>query len=104
MVKTLGRHSSLKSTLVQQKYKLLEEWDMRKILILALVLVIALVAVVPVLAHTAGPCNSPNEDGSFNGRDYAQHHIRPKATDGALGQDHKPGTHQGFSGCNPSGK
>jgi hypothetical protein len=78
---------------------------MRKILIIALVLVIALVAVVPVLAHAAGPCNSPNEDGSFNGRDYAQHHIRPKATDGALGAGgHVPGTHQGFSVCNPSGK
>jgi hypothetical protein len=44
-------------------------------------------------AHDAGPC-------SGSGRDYAQHHIRPNAEDGNLGNEgHKPGHHQGFSTC-----
>jgi hypothetical protein len=77
---------------------------MRKILIIVLVLVIALVIVVPVLAHPAGPCNSPNEDVPPSGRNYAKHHIKPLATEGLLGADgHVPGTHQGFSVCDPSG-
>jgi hypothetical protein len=59
------------------------------------------------LAHTAGPC-------SGTGQDYAQHHIRPNAEEGNLGssQDeaaeegsgHSPGSHQGYSACNPSGR
>ena len=75
---------------------------MRKIVIIALVLVIALVAVVPVLAHSAPPCNDSGEPGNS---DYAQHHIKPLATTGGLGNDgHKPGSHHGYSVCNPSGK
>lgn len=57
------------------------------------------------LAHNAGPCNDSDGDGSASGRDYAQHHIVAAAHDGALGEGgHKPGSHQGFSVCNPSGR
>ena len=81
----------------------MEENHMRKLLIIALVLVIALAAVVPVLAHSAHPCNDSGEPGNS---DYAQHHIKPLATSGGMGNEgHKPGTqHQGYSLCNPSGK
>ena len=75
---------------------------MRKILIIALILVIALVAVIPVLAHSAPPCNDSGEPGNS---DYAKHHIKALATSGELGEGgHKPGAHHGFSVCNPSGK
>jgi hypothetical protein len=77
---------------------------LKKVIIVALVLIVALVAVLPAAAHNAGPCNDTNEDGSFSGNEYAQHHIRPAAQDGALGHGgHIPGDHQGFSFCNPSG-
>lgn len=74
---------------------------MRKLLIIVLVLLVALVSVVPVFAHNAGPCNDSGEPGNS---DYAQHHIVPLATTGEIGPDgHIPGTHHGFSACNPSG-
>ena len=70
---------------------------MRKLFIIALVLLIALVSVIPVFAHNAGPCN---DSGGPGHSDYAQHHIVPAT----LGNDaHKPGAHQGYSVCNPSG-
>ncbi len=37
--------------------------------------------------------------GSGSGADYAHQHIVPLAHAGALGQMHKPGSHQGFSNC-----
>lgn len=75
---------------------------MRKLLIIVLVLLVALVSVVPVMAHTAGPCEDSGEPGNS---DYAQHHIKPLATTGNLGSGgHVPGSHQGFSVCNPSGR
>ena len=77
---------------------------MRKLqlLIIVLVLLVALVSVVPVFAHSAPPCNDSGEPGNS---DYAQHHIKFLATIGSLGSGgHIPGTHQGFSLCNPSGK
>lgn len=74
---------------------------MRKLLIIVLVLLVALVSVVPVFAHNAGPCNDSGEPGNS---DYAQHHIVPLATTGGIGADgHVPGTHHGFSACDPSG-
>ena len=75
---------------------------MRKIIFIILILVIALVAVVPVFAHSAPPCNDSGEPGNS---DYAQHHIKPLATSGGMGNDgHKPGVqHQGYSACDPSG-
>ena len=77
---------------------------MRKILIIALVVVIALIAVVPVLAHGAPPCNDSGEPGNS---DYARHHISFLAQQGKLGNGpsgvHVPGVHQGFSVCDPSG-
>lgn len=75
---------------------------MRKLLVVALVIIMALLAVVPALAHSAPPCNDSGEPGNS---DYAQHHIVPLAQDGALGHDgHVPGAHHGYSLCNPSGK
>ena len=46
-------------------------------------------------AHNQGPCNDNGEPGNS---DYARHHI-VDATPG-----HVPGTHMGFSLCNPSGR
>ncbi len=75
---------------------------MRRLLIVLLVLLIALVSVVPVFAHGAPPCNDSGEPGNS---DYAKHHIAFLAKTGGIGGDgHVPGTHQGFSLCNPSGK
>lgn len=75
---------------------------MRKLLVIALVIIVALLAVAPALAHTASPCNDSGDPGNS---DYAQHHIRALATQGLLGGDgHVPGTHHGFSLCNPSGR
>ena len=64
----------------------------------------ALVGLVPTgaSAHEAGPCNASGEPGNS---DYAQHHIVALAHEGHLGNGgHKPGTHAGFSLCNPSGR
>ena len=55
-------------------------------------------------AHAAPPCNDSDGDGSPSGHEYAKHHISSLAKLGNLGNDgHKPGSHQGFSVCNPSG-
>ena len=46
-------------------------------------------------AHSTGPCN-----GEGTGQEYAQHHIKPRATTGLLGSGgHKPGEHRGYSVC-----
>lgn len=55
-------------------------------------------------AHGAPPCNDSDGDGAASGREYATHHIVSLATERGLGEDgHKPGSHQGFSVCDPSG-
>ncbi len=73
---------------------------MRKVLIIALVILIAIVSVIPVMA--APPCEDAGGPGHS---DYAQGHIVPLAQNGALGAGgHIPGSHQGYSLCNPSGK
>jgi hypothetical protein len=78
---------------------------MKKFIVLLVVFAIALMTFTTAFAHNAGPCNDSDGDGSPSGYEYAKHHIVPLAQDGALGNDgHKPGTHQGFSACNPSGK
>ncbi|MFP4635449.1 MAG: hypothetical protein ACLFRD_06280 [Nitriliruptoraceae bacterium] len=56
----------------------------------------------PAAAHFAGPCNDSDGDGAPSGREYAQHHIAAGARDGIIGQEHKPGSHRGFSACDPS--
>ena len=67
----------------------------------ALAAALALATAAPAGAHTAGPCGN---DGPGNSG-YATHHIVPNAKAGDLGNDgHKPGTHQGYSACNPSGR
>jgi hypothetical protein len=81
----------------------------RNLLIVLLILVISLVAVVPAFAHGAPPCNDSGDPGHS---DYAKHHITFLAHNGDLGQvdhdgdgvSHVPGSHQGYSLCNPSGK
>lgn len=63
-------------------------------------LALALALAAPASAHSAPPCNDTDGDGAASGRDYATHHIRPLAMDGALGAGgHKPGAHRGFSLC-----
>ena len=77
---------------------------MKVILALVLVLAISLMAFSPASAHTAPPCNDTDGDGSPSGREYAEHHISALAQAGMLGSGgHVPGTHHGFSLCNPSG-
>lgn len=57
-------------------------------------------------AHTSGPCNDTGEPGNS---DYAQHHVRPMAQDGDIGAvdhdgdgtAHSPGSHSGYSACDP---
>ncbi len=62
---------------------------------------LALIAQPVAADHNVGPCNESGEPGNS---DYAQHHIVPLAKSGGLGDGgHKPGSHQGFSACNPSG-
>lgn len=52
------------------------------------------------MAHSAPPCNDSDGDGSPSGFEYARHHIRSLALDGALGNGgHKPGGHCGFTLC-----
>ena len=59
-------------------------------------------------AHNGGPCNDSGEPGNS---DYAQHHIRPVAQSGDMGAtdhdgdgaSHTPGSHEGYSACDPSG-
>jgi hypothetical protein len=74
---------------------------MRRLLLLltvALVMAAMMVAsAMPAFAHQAGPC-TPSADPGHS--EFAQHHIVPFATEGALGAGgHVPGTHQGFSAC-----
>lgn len=79
---------------------------MKKKLMAALIAgLLAVATVLPASAHLAGPCNDSDGDGSPSGREYAAHHISAFAKAGLLGGDgHIPGSHQGFSVCNPSGK
>lgn len=71
---------------------------MRKVIATAVLAVaVALVGATPASGHTAPPCNDSGEPGNS---DYAQHHIRALALEGAVGADgHVPGTHQGYSLC-----
>lgn len=49
------------------------------------------------------PCNDADGDGKPSGREYAAHHIVPLAHAQGLGaHGHIPGSHQGFSVCDPS--
>lgn len=69
---------------------------------LSVSMVSVLMVATPAFAHQAGPCNESGEPGHS---DFAQHHIVPFAQEGELGAGgHIPGTHQGFSACNPSGQ
>ena len=79
---------------------------MRKLVVGLLAAALMMAAMtLPVSAHITGPCNDSDGDGSFSGAEYAEHHISALAKVGGLGNGaHKPGSHKGFSICNPSGK
>ena len=73
---------------------------MRKRIAVILVTVMATMALAMGASAEApqGPC-----DG--DGKAYGTHHIAFQAKTGGIGGDgHVPGTHQGFSVCNPSGR
>lgn len=77
----------------------------RLILVVVLALLVTMVAVMPAFAHSAAPCNDTDGDGQPSGHEFAAHHIVPLAQEGMLGAGgHVPGSHHGFSLCNPSGK
>jgi hypothetical protein len=73
-----------------------------KVLLIGL-LVFAIAMMAVSTAFAAPPCNDADGNGSPSGYEYAHNHIVPLAHDGTLGQGHKPGSHHGFSACNPSG-
>jgi hypothetical protein len=74
----------------------------KKLIVVSLVLILTLALATPVLAHQAGPCGE--DPSTATGQAFAEHHIVPFATTGALGAGgHVPGAHRGFSLCNPSG-
>ena len=84
---------------------------MRRILLLLtaamLVAVMAVASAMPAFAHNAGPCVDPDADpitaAEPGNSEFATHHIVPLAEAGGLGEGgHIPGTHQGFSACDPS--
>lgn len=75
----------------------------RIVYVLSASVVSVLMVTAPAFAHQAGPC-TPSEEDSGHSSEFAKHHIVPFAQAGALGEGgHKPGTHRGFSACNPSG-
>ena len=66
---------------------------LRMFIVFASAIMMTLALAIPASADNRGPC-------SGDGHDYAQHHIKPLATGGDLGNDgHVPGTHRGFSAC-----
>jgi hypothetical protein len=80
----------------------------RLMVILAFTLLLIVVMAAAALAHNVGPCNDgtvtvADAASGATGQTYAQHHIVAAAHEGALGAGgHIPGTHNGFSFCNPS--
>ena len=70
---------------------------------LAACAVSVLMAAAPAFAHQAGtPCVEQDTDPGNS--EFAQHHVVPAAHEGEVGEGgHKPGEHQGFSTCDPSG-
>jgi hypothetical protein len=76
---------------------------MKKLFLIALVVIFVLVLAIPTFAHVTGPCADSDGDGSASGVEYATHHISAMAQEGLLGDDgHVPGTHHGFSACDPA--
>lgn len=77
---------------------------MRHRLIVVAAAASAALALAGASAAQAPPCNDTNGDGSPSGQEYAQFHITALAQEGMLGNGgHKPGSHRGFSACDPSG-
>lgn len=85
---------------------------MRRLLFVLFVAVLLLVLLfVPIALAQAPPCNDTDGDGSPSGREYAEHHVSAMAKEGDIGtadhdgdgMSHTPGSHRGFSLCDPSG-
>ena len=77
----------------------------RRFAVVVATMALMMVTMVPVALadDQAGPCNT-GDTGVVTGRNYAEHHISAFAKAGRLGNDaHKPGSHKGFSVCDPSG-
>ena len=76
---------------------------MRHLIVLAAAAAAAL-ALAGASGAQAPPCNDTDGDGAFSGQEYAQFHVSALAHEGMLGNGgHKPGSHRGFSLCDPSG-
>ena len=76
---------------------------MRRLIVLAAASAASL-ALAGASGAQAPPCNDTDGDGSPSGREYAQFHISAMAQEGMLGNGgHKPGSHRGFSLCDPLG-
>ncbi len=79
----------------------------RIVYVLSASVVSVLMVTAPAFAHQGGPCLPPEDPAIADpgNSEFAKHHIVPFAQVGGLGEGgHKPGTHQGFSACNPSGR
>lgn len=78
---------------------------MKKTATFALIVALTGAAAFPAAAsaHIAGPCADSDGDFAPSGREYATHHISAMAKEGMIGQGgHIPGSHHGFSACDPS--
>ena len=75
---------------------------MKRFIVLALlVMVMTMMFALPASADQRPPCGDTSHG---TGQEYGKHHISPLAKDGLLGNGgHKPGSHHGFSVCDPSG-
>ncbi len=75
-----------------------EEVLLRRRLAVLLAAAMMLATAAPAFAqggHPGDPCTEEDHPGHSA---YAQHHIVPLAHDQELGQEHKPGSHQGYAG------
>ncbi len=73
---------------------------MKKLLVMAAVLLALLGFGGQALAHGTGPSANSDSDGMPSGREHGQHHIAAMAQMGMLGEGgHKPGAHHGYSVC-----
>ena len=81
----------------------------RRLAIVLATMALMMVGTVPAaFADNLGPCNDGATGGTVpiagqSGKNYAAHHIAFLAKSGSLGNGgHKPGSHEGFTLCDPS--
>jgi hypothetical protein len=70
------------------------------LIVLAAFAIAMLVSAAPIAAHA--PCAETFDRPGAS--DYGRDHIASHPPHGPADQFHNPGTHQGYSLCNPSGK